>query len=105
MVLDNGRTIIIWIVTLAVKWEIFHPLPILGFILLVTGKFNFCELIFFKYFIIHLGMGIYNGVWEHLYRRYVKGEKDDSEREELVANDHENKQTDVYITPNKDSVT
>lgn len=21
-----------------------------------------------------LGMGIYNGVWEHLYRRYVKGE-------------------------------
>jgi hypothetical protein len=38
MVLDNGRTIIIWIVTLIVKWEIFHPLPILGFVLLVTGN-------------------------------------------------------------------
>jgi len=41
MVLDNARTIVIWAVSLAVKWEIFHPLPILGFILLVAGMLDF----------------------------------------------------------------
>ncbi|XP_078256314.1 solute carrier family 35 member F6 isoform X1 [Rhinoraja longicauda] len=37
MVLDSLRTIIIWIVSLAVGWEQFHGLQILGFIILLTG--------------------------------------------------------------------
>lgn len=51
-------------------------------------------------------MGIYNGVWEHLYHRYIKGEKDDNERSELIpTDDDETKPTDAYIPPNKDSVS
>lgn len=38
MVLDNGRTIIIWAVTLAIGWQTFHVLQIVGFLLLVIGK-------------------------------------------------------------------
>lgn len=29
-------------------------------------------------------MGTYNGVWLNLYRRYVKGEKDDVERQPVL---------------------
>jgi len=31
-------------------------------------------------------MGIYNGVWEHLYRRYIIGKVDDNEERKLVPN-------------------
>jgi hypothetical protein len=56
MVLDSGRTLIIWAVSLALSWQKFFALQIVGFLLLVVG------------------MGIYNGVWQHLYRRYISGE-------------------------------
>jgi hypothetical protein len=47
-------------------------------------------------------MGTYNGVWEHLYHRYVKGEKDLNERSELVPNAEETKPTEVYVAPDKE---
>ncbi|XP_051880898.1 solute carrier family 35 member F6 [Pristis pectinata] len=37
MVLDSLRTIVIWIVSLAVGWEQFHGLQILGFLILLAG--------------------------------------------------------------------
>ncbi|KAM9315725.1 solute carrier family 35 member F6 [Gastrophryne carolinensis] len=37
MVLDSLRTVVIWVVSLAVGWEQFHALQILGFIILLLG--------------------------------------------------------------------
>ncbi|XP_063296855.1 solute carrier family 35 member F6 [Pelobates fuscus] len=37
MVLDSLRTVVIWIVSLAVGWEKFHALQILGFVVLLVG--------------------------------------------------------------------
>ncbi|CAF2807495.1 unnamed protein product [Rotaria sp. Silwood2] len=52
MVLDSGRTLLIWAISLALKWQKFYPLQIVGFLLLVVG------------------MGIYNGVWMHIYHQF-----------------------------------
>jgi hypothetical protein len=46
-------------------------------------------------------MGIYNGVWEHLYRRYVKGERDDKENTQLITNENDAKPTDTYLSTEK----
>lgn len=40
MVLDSGRTVIIWAVSLALSWQKFYALQILGFVLLVIGVFE-----------------------------------------------------------------
>lgn len=37
MVLDTLRTVVIWAFTLALGWEVFHPLQILGFLILLMG--------------------------------------------------------------------
>lgn len=37
MVLDSLRTVVIWVVSLAVGWEQFHALQILGFVILLLG--------------------------------------------------------------------
>jgi hypothetical protein len=66
MVLDSGRTLIIWVVSLALQWQAFYPLQILGFVLLV------------------IGMGVYNGVWEHLIRRFISTPPISSERSQLL---------------------
>ncbi|CAF4750133.1 unnamed protein product [Rotaria socialis] len=66
MVLDSGRTLIIWIVSLALQWQAFYSLQVLGFIILV------------------IGMGIYNGVWEHLFRLCVSRPPISSERSQLL---------------------
>jgi len=89
MVLDNGRTIVIWAVTLAIGWQDFHALQILGFVLLV------------------IGMGLYNGVWEHLYRRYVKGERAVNENSALLPSyDDANTRTPDadFVPANKDTL-
>lgn len=39
--------------------------------------------------IVRLGMGTYNGVWLNLYRRYVKGEKGDAERQPIIASSND----------------
>jgi len=41
MVLDSGRTLIIWAVSLALQWQKFYPLQIVGFVLLVIGELLF----------------------------------------------------------------
>ncbi|XP_072842401.2 solute carrier family 35 member F6 isoform X1 [Pogona vitticeps] len=38
MVLDSLRTVVIWVVSLAVGWEAFHGLQILGFLILLGGS-------------------------------------------------------------------
>jgi hypothetical protein len=40
MVLDSGRTLIIWAVSLALQWQEFYPLQIVGFVLLVIGELS-----------------------------------------------------------------
>ena len=72
MVLDSGRTLIIWAVSLALSWQKFFALQIVGFLLLV------------------IGMGIYNGVWQHLYRRYISGEPPTDEKSLLPSYDDRN---------------
>lgn len=37
MVLDSLRTLVIWAVSLALEWEQFHGLQVLGFLVLLTG--------------------------------------------------------------------
>ncbi|CAO2604082.1 Solute carrier family 35 member F6 [Lemmus lemmus] len=37
MVLDSLRTVVIWALSLALGWEAFHPLQILGFLILLMG--------------------------------------------------------------------
>ena len=37
MVLDSVRTLVIWGVSLAVGWQVFHALQLLGFAVLVIG--------------------------------------------------------------------
>ncbi|KAM4600507.1 solute carrier family 35 member F6 [Polymixia lowei] len=37
MVLDSLRTLVIWVVSLALGWETFHGLEVLGFIILLVG--------------------------------------------------------------------
>lgn len=37
MVLDSLRTLVIWVVSLALGWERFHGLQVLGFLVLLTG--------------------------------------------------------------------
>lgn len=74
MVLDSGRTLIIWVISLALQWQAFYPLQIIGFVLLV------------------IGMGVYNGVWEHLIHRFISRPPISSERSQLLPN-----QDDVTI--------
>jgi drug/metabolite transporter (DMT)-like permease len=98
MVLDSGRTLIIWALSLAFKWQKFYPLQLLGFILLI------------------IGMGLYNGVWESLYRRYIKGEQPSDTKPLLPGYDDINSHTPTpgistipssagaYVAPDKDIV-
>lgn len=51
MVLDSLRTLVIWVVSLALGWDQFHGLQILGFIILL------------------LGTGLYNGLHKPLMTR------------------------------------
>ncbi|KPP73936.1 solute carrier family 35 member F6-like, partial [Scleropages formosus] len=73
MVLDSLRTVIIWVVSLAVGWEQFHGLQVLGFIILLAGA------------------ALYNGLHRPLMAKIpfcarFQGEDSDSERERLLAN-------------------
>uniref|UniRef100_A0A8B9S4M1 Solute carrier family 35 member F6 n=1 Tax=Apteryx owenii TaxID=8824 RepID=A0A8B9S4M1_APTOW len=55
MVLDSLRTVVIWAVSLAVGWETFHGLQILGFLVLLAGA------------------ALYNGLHRPLARRSAEG--------------------------------
>ncbi|XP_042301590.1 solute carrier family 35 member F6 [Sceloporus undulatus] len=72
MVLDSLRTVVIWAVSLAVGWEAFHGLQILGFLILLVGA------------------ALYNGLHQPLlarlpWRRPAAGA--DPDREGLLAAD------------------
>nr|XP_033794128.1 solute carrier family 35 member F6 isoform X2 [Geotrypetes seraphini] len=72
MVLDSLRTVAIWIVSLAVGWEMFHPLQILGFLILLVGT------------------ALYNGLHKPLLDKIPwckTSENDISERESLLGTD------------------
>ncbi|XP_075057236.1 solute carrier family 35 member F6 [Mixophyes fleayi] len=61
MVLDSLRTVVIWIVSLAVGWETFHALQILGFVFLL------------------LGTGLYNGLHKSLMCGRCKQESEETQ--------------------------
>lgn len=76
MVLDSLRTLVIWVVSLALGWEVFHGLQVLGFIVLL------------------LGTALYNGLHRPLMARIpccaaLGGEEQSSvdERERLLNGD------------------
>ncbi|KAL4630552.1 solute carrier family 35 member F6 [Arapaima gigas] len=73
MVLDSLRTVIIWVVSLAVGWEQFHGLQVLGFIILLVGA------------------SLYNGLHRPLLAKIpfctrFQNEDSEPERERLLAN-------------------
>ena len=62
MVLDSVRTLVIWTVSLLpfVKWQEFHALQLVGFIVLVTGMCIYNNIIFGKYILTTLNLDIAN---------------------------------------------
>ena len=46
MVLDSVRTLVIWGVSLAIGWQAFHALQLLGFAVLVSGMCVYNDLVF-----------------------------------------------------------
>ncbi|XP_073071682.1 solute carrier family 35 member F6 [Manis javanica] len=70
MVLDSLRTVVIWVLSLALGWEAFHPLQILGFLILL------------------LGTALYNGLHRPLLTRLSWSRSpvaEDSEHERLLS--------------------
>ncbi|XP_076611622.1 solute carrier family 35 member F6 [Chaetodon auriga] len=75
MVLDSLRTLVIWVVSLALGWEQFHGLQVLGFLVLLVGT------------------GLYNGLHRPLLARIPccasmvnrEDESSPGERERLLA--------------------
>ncbi len=74
MVLDSLRTLVIWVVSLALGWEMFHGLQVLGFLVLLVGT------------------GLYNGLHRPLLARIpwcaamvsTEEESSSGERERLL---------------------
>ncbi|XP_037002603.1 solute carrier family 35 member F6 isoform X1 [Artibeus jamaicensis] len=68
MVLDSLRTVVIWALSLALGWEAFHSLQILGFLILLTGT------------------ALYNGLHRPLLARLSRGRPlaDEGEQERLL---------------------
>jgi drug/metabolite transporter (DMT)-like permease len=46
MVLDSLRTIVIWVVSLSLKWQKFQPLHLLGFAFLISGMLIYNNILF-----------------------------------------------------------
>ncbi|XP_032208972.1 solute carrier family 35 member F6 isoform X2 [Mustela erminea] len=69
MVLDSLRTIVIWALSLALGWEAFHPLQILGFLILLMGT------------------ALYNGLHRPLLSRLSRGRPpaEEGEHERLLG--------------------
>ncbi|XP_039094281.1 solute carrier family 35 member F6 isoform X1 [Hyaena hyaena] len=69
MVLDSLRTIVIWALSLALGWEAFHPLQILGFLILLMGT------------------ALYNGLHRPLLTRLSRGRPpaEEGEHERLLG--------------------
>lgn len=72
MVLDSVRTLVIWVVALAVGWQVFHYLQIIGFIGLLIGMCLYNNII-----LIH----IYYGV----RRLYVQRRYGELSQEEVIV--------------------
>lgn len=112
MVLDSGRTLVIWAISLALSWQDFQWLQIIGFLLLIGGKMNGSIRIQINSR-VSLGMGTYNGVWLGIYRRYYPTQPDQSsllpsygeaDPETSFANPMNNKSYDSYKKSDKGSV-
>lgn len=69
MVLDSLRTIVIWALSLALGWEAFHALQILGFLILLMGT------------------ALYNGLHRPLLTRLSRGRPpaEEGEHERLLG--------------------
>ena len=69
MVLDSLRTVVIWALSLTLGWEAFHPLQILGFLVLLAGT------------------ALYNGLHRLLLSRLSRGRPpaEEGEHERLLG--------------------
>nr|XP_010590280.1 solute carrier family 35 member F6 isoform X2 [Loxodonta africana] len=69
MVLDSLRTVVIWALSLVLGWEAFHPLQILGFLILLMGT------------------ALYNGLHRPLLSRlsWSRPPAEEGERERLLG--------------------
>ena len=113
MVLDSGRTLVIWAISLALSWQDFQWLQIIGFILLIGGKNKRISTRIQINSRVSLGMGTYNGVWLGIYRRYYPKQPDQSsllpsygetDPETSFGNSMNNKNYDSYKKSDKGSV-
>ncbi|KAL4220818.1 hypothetical protein ACF0H5_019086 [Mactra antiquata] len=79
MVLDSVRTIVIWAISLALTWQAFNGLQILGFVLLIIGMCLYNDIIILPYY----------RRWRAVRRLQAEGngrinENNDDEREPLL---------------------
>jgi len=51
MVLDSVRTIFIWMFSMTVHWQGFHPLTLIGFVVLLTGMMLYNNILFMPFLI------------------------------------------------------
>ena len=49
VVFDTFRTLIIWVFSLAVSWQLFNPLQLVGFLVMILGVMVFNDILFGMY--------------------------------------------------------
>ena len=59
VVFDTFRTLIIWIFSLAVSWQLFNPLQLVGFLVMILGVMVFNDIFFGRYITYDIS-NIYN---------------------------------------------
>ena len=52
VVFDTFRTLIIWVFSLAVSWQLFNPLQLVGFLVMILGVMVFNDIFFGMYTMI-----------------------------------------------------
>ena len=52
VVFDTFRTLIIWVFSLAVSWQLFNPLQLVGFLVMILGVMVFNDILFGMYIMI-----------------------------------------------------
>lgn len=70
VVLDNCRTVVIYIISVTVFKAHFNPFDILGLVLIV------------------IGVGTYTGLWTHLYNRYTLSKGSINDETQMVSDDN-----------------
>ena len=65
LVINTGRPIIVWIVSLALQWQDFKILQFIGFLIMIIGVFTFGD-------VLHFGMHSTCGSVKALFQDFLK---------------------------------